>query len=138
MRRSPGTLPSDPNGPDPHLTRTLALTRTRTLTVTLALTRPREGAGPKARYTLDPVAYPPHVILHQDAHAPPPRYPPPAPPPRTPPAYPPYRRDAKMQEHAAAWVRRQLHNLPTEQRFQRQLRVFAPADDGERTLTSNL
>ena len=44
------------------------------------------------------------------------------------------RRDAKMQEFASAWVRRQLAGLPKEQRFERQLRVFAPADDGERTL----
>ena len=44
------------------------------------------------------------------------------------------RRDARMQEAAAAWVKRQLSSLPKEQRFQRQLRVFAPAHDGERTL----
>ena len=43
-------------------------------------------------------------------------------------------RDAKMQEFAAGWIKKLLAALPREQRFERHLRVFAPADDGERTL----
>ena len=46
-------------------------------------------------------------------------------------------RDAKMQEAAAAWVKKLLAALPKEQRFQRHLRVFAPADSGEMTLVCN-
>lgn len=42
--------------------------------------------------------------------------------------------DVKMQEYAAQWTKSLLSHLPREARFERHLRVFAPAEDGERTL----